>query len=352
MIAYGYSNCVACHVNPQGRSILTPYGNSIDEAQSLRAGEYTPGMGLSMWDGRVNQILRGYLSQSVTRKDKAVTKSEVVHFLSYQNATALTGDLTLAFGVDYRAPSETPSAVTPYYTTPRRDPWFLDYAYLKYAPVEGVAVMAGRDMLPTGINNTDAAQFIHARNALNNNERPVQVKAFWWTKSSFLSAYGYGANGDEVRAMRENGFGLLAETDLHSNRTVVGINLLNGRSDTADRQFASIYTRIGFAQKFGILTEYDHTWRRLGLVSGKPTVNQDAVLAQIFYLPMEWVAWYFGYEYLDVGGPSAFTENARAISGKLGLRLSRNFTLAASIRRSDKAHIATDVSQITLFAKF
>ena len=42
MIRLGYTNCSACHFTPQGGGLLTDYGKSIDEAQSLRAGEYEP----------------------------------------------------------------------------------------------------------------------------------------------------------------------------------------------------------------------------------------------------------------------------------------------------------------------
>ena len=44
MIRLGYPNCASCHVSPQGGGLLNEYGRGIDEAQSLRAGEYVPGV--------------------------------------------------------------------------------------------------------------------------------------------------------------------------------------------------------------------------------------------------------------------------------------------------------------------
>jgi hypothetical protein len=43
MVRLGYPTCASCHVSPQGGGPLNVYGRGIDEAQSLRAGEYRPG---------------------------------------------------------------------------------------------------------------------------------------------------------------------------------------------------------------------------------------------------------------------------------------------------------------------
>jgi hypothetical protein len=62
MIRLGYVNCAACHVAPQGGGLLNAYGRSIDEAQSLRGGEYAPTtsaiIGALSWNGRITEDLR------------------------------------------------------------------------------------------------------------------------------------------------------------------------------------------------------------------------------------------------------------------------------------------------------
>ena len=40
MVRLGYTGCASCHVSPQGAGPLTEYGRGIDQAQSLRGGEY------------------------------------------------------------------------------------------------------------------------------------------------------------------------------------------------------------------------------------------------------------------------------------------------------------------------
>ena len=47
MVRLGYTNCVSCHVTPQGGGLLNPYGKGIDEAQSFeRGGIWPPHQGI------------------------------------------------------------------------------------------------------------------------------------------------------------------------------------------------------------------------------------------------------------------------------------------------------------------
>src|SRR5262245_33241705 len=71
MIRLGYPNCASCHASPQGGGLLNEYGRGIDEAQSLRAGEYDAASaklpaGLS-FGGRFDQDFRVLLSDAVAR---------------------------------------------------------------------------------------------------------------------------------------------------------------------------------------------------------------------------------------------------------------------------------------------
>jgi hypothetical protein len=62
MIRVGYVNCAACHVSPQGEGLLSAYGRGIDEAQTLRAGEYQPTANAIIralsWGGRITEDIR------------------------------------------------------------------------------------------------------------------------------------------------------------------------------------------------------------------------------------------------------------------------------------------------------
>ena len=42
MVRLAYPNCSSCHIAPQGAGLLNRYGRGVDQAQSLRGGEYSP----------------------------------------------------------------------------------------------------------------------------------------------------------------------------------------------------------------------------------------------------------------------------------------------------------------------
>jgi hypothetical protein len=68
MVRLGYNNCAACHIAPQGSGLLNAYGRSIDQAQSLRGGEYQPTQNWFFqtlsWGGRITQDIRAIIQTS------------------------------------------------------------------------------------------------------------------------------------------------------------------------------------------------------------------------------------------------------------------------------------------------
>ena len=142
MIRLGYANCAVCHVSPQGGGLLTEYGRSIDEAQSLRGGEYRPSQNrlvtLLRARGAIVQDLRAVFVQQRAWTSHAPGTSVFRPRLQYRNLTS--------FGSTFRV-SAVVSAETEFVPRPalRYDPpampssLIVNTALVHYKPSESPA---------------------------------------------------------------------------------------------------------------------------------------------------------------------------------------------------------------------
>src|SRR5438128_9339597 len=93
MIRLGYSNCAVCHVAPQGGGLLNAYGRSIDQAQSLRGGEYEPSQNSLIqaldWGGRITQDIRAVIQEQATSTTNQPGTDLLRTRIMYRNATEL-----------------------------------------------------------------------------------------------------------------------------------------------------------------------------------------------------------------------------------------------------------------------
>src|SRR5438477_7466150 len=100
MIRLGYVNCAACHVAPQGGGLLNGYGRGIDEAQSLRGGEYSPSensfANALSWGGRITQDLRLVGQQTISTSTGQPSVGVLRSRFMYRNATELGGGFRLS----------------------------------------------------------------------------------------------------------------------------------------------------------------------------------------------------------------------------------------------------------------
>ena len=98
MIRLGYVNCAACHVAPQGGGLLNAYGRSIDEAQSLRGGEYAPTTNAII---RALELERAHYGRPALRRPGAV---EQFHKLSMARAVSRSVHVSQCDGIRPRLP--------------------------------------------------------------------------------------------------------------------------------------------------------------------------------------------------------------------------------------------------------
>jgi hypothetical protein len=324
MIRLGYAGCASCHYAPQGGGPLNPYGRGIDEAQSLRAGEYRPRQNdfvkAISWNGRITQDVRVVMVAAHQQAGQFRPR------LQYRNVT----ELPRGFSVHFAVTGETdpvPRPAREYDPAVRPESPLLNVALLRYSPKPGIEIAAGRDQLPSGVNMPNLGLFIKSRNHQGVYDTPVQVKANWSGKRHQVTPFAYGPSGYEASGDRESGAGTLAEYDvLGRGTTVVGMSYLRGGSDNGDRQTIGAYTRLGFGS-WGILAQHDVTDRtRQGLQD--LSFRQHASYGQVFWAAREWLVFSAIGERLDVEQP--FRERLAGGSFEVSARLTSVATVGVS----------------------
>jgi hypothetical protein len=351
MIRLGYADCAACHMSPQGGGPLNEYGRGIDQAQSLRGGEYSPSSSelaraLKM-GGRMTQDLRTIILEQGTWSAGRPAASLFRPRLMYRNVTVLSETVRVSATLTAESQSAPRPAVT-YDPMARPSSLFVNTALLHYRASPTVEVAAGRDQLPSGVNVPDLGLFIKSRNRLGYYDAPIQMKLFWNAKRFHVTPFGYRSSGNEPRGERESGAGTLAEVDLFGRqKTVVGVTLVHAGPDNGTRRTVGGYARLGFGA-WGILAEHDVTDRARDAL---PTsFQQSASFAQVFWAPREWLVASAIGERLRVEAP--FAERLAVGKLEVAARLSSHATLGVGARLQRNAATGRYTRSLVLQAAF
>ena len=297
MVRLGYTGCASCHSSPQGAGPLTEYGRGIDQAQSLRGGEYRAREA----HRRFTQDLRAVFQEQATWVD---TKAPNVFRprLMYRNVTELGKGFRVSGVVTFEGATALRPAKS-YDPAASSSTAFVNTALVHYRPGKTLEFAAGRDQLPSGVNIPDLAAYIKSRNRLGYYDSPTQLKMYWWGKRHQITPFVFAPGGNEASGDHESGGGTLAEFDVIGNqRAVVGTTILKGTSRNGDRQMVGGYARLGFGQ-WGILAEHDVTDRTRTAVARSFT--QNASFAQVFWAAREWLVLSTIAERLRVEAPFA-----------------------------------------------
>jgi len=311
--------------------LLNLYGRSIDQAQSLVGGEYTPWQNSVAEflndNGRITQDSRSVLQQQdVSTDSKAGTQVFRSRFL-YRNSTDLGKRWRFSatiMGENVPAPRSSFA----YESATRSSQTFVTSALLSYRMKPALEIEVGRDALPTGVNMADLSTFVRARNREGYYDTASQAKVFWWAKRYQITSYVFAPGGNERTGQHESGGGVLTEMDVLGNRrTVVGMNLLRGTSALEDRTLIGPYARLGFG-RWGILAEHDITDR--SLKSTKVSFLQSTSYGQLFIAAREWLVPSLVVERLRVQRP--YQEHLDAVKLEVAARISSQFTITIGPR--------------------
>lgn len=323
MVRIGYTGCAACHFSPQGAGPLTDYGRGIDQAQSLRGGEYHP----PDRPRRLTHDLR-FLIQEQGTWINGSRENTFRPRLMYRNVTDVSKVFRLS-GIVTVEGASAPRPTRAYDPATKPSTVFVNTALVHYRPAETLEIAAGRDQLPSGVNVPDLSAFIKSRNRLGYYDSPTQLKAFWWGKRHQVTPFVYGPGGNEATGDREFGGGTLAEFEVLGNqRMVIGTTLLRGSARNGDRRLLGGYARLGFGS-WGVLAEHDSTDRtRPALATGR--FRQQATYAQIFWAAREWLVLSAFGERLRVAPP--FEQRLNAGRFEVAARLAPQATIVLSSR--------------------
>ena len=323
MIRLGYAGCASCHVSPQGAGLLTTYGKGIDEAQSQRAREVPPSEAPPrrlLFDVRFvasSQVTR-LLAQSTDVKASAISAM-------LRSAVQVNARHRVSYAMGLESPlltRSTPGGATAKVVVPK--------ALWEYRPKEGVEIAVGRDLLPTGIGLPDPQTFIRNGTDARDTKYPTQVKAFFWTDRLQITPYIYGPGGDEPRAARHHGGGVVGGVDVWKHKAILGMTTRVASGDAVNRHSVGAYARLGFG-KWGILAEHDLTSRSVITAAGAAADSRHlAGHTQVFFAPKEWLVASLAAEHLVIDGISPV--HTYRLTPAVQTRLSDSLTLIFNMR--------------------
>lgn len=319
MIRLGYSDCVSCHVSPQGGGLLTAYGRGIDVSQSLRAREIPPS------DADTRRFLYDVRLVAVGQQAAALashTSSASSTFnLFARTSTRLSEHqrLTTTFGL--AGPPLGSSAQSGATVIVPKAIW-------EYRPKDGFELSAGREELPTGIGLPDPQAYVRRNTNPGTTAYPTQVKAFLWNKRFQFTPYAFGPGGEEDVRLRQWGAGALAGVNVWKGRAILGVSGVDSRSAAFNRRSMGAYARLGFG-RWGVLAEHEVTGRS-STETNVATTQYVAGHTQVFFAPYEWLVTSLGVEELTMHG--ATTGRAYRLAPGAQVRVSENLTVAFTMR--------------------
>jgi hypothetical protein len=324
MIRLGYARCSACHLAPQGAGLLTDYGKGVDDAQSLRGGEYFPP---EPWEtsrlrADIRLLTSGYMTEPSTTGARPAPPSWLRAYL--RNSVTLGSHNRLTGTIMMEAPAGDISLL--WETKPRVEMlggW-------EYRASDAFTLSVARDRLPRGVELGETRTYLQD---LDTDPYPSQVRMFITTNRFHVTAFAFAPGSQGMLERHTRGAGVLGEVLLAHSHLALGVSARRALEDATgggrlEKQTLGAYARVGFG-KWGVLTEHELTKPKL---AGQTTIGPDrwAGFTQFFFVPKEWlVTSIIAEQSNDVTEPRTRAFRWRP---EVQVRLSSNVTITASAR--------------------
>ena len=360
MISYQYPNCVSCHISPQGRGLLRPYGRGIDMDQSLSDADVTGALlgkilggdyGDGNWGGNFGPVTADVISTTRYNHEFDTNKTDPA-FAAVARMTVqfrARPELRVSTEVGYRDTPSRDVPLGPNLTSVGGDDFYLKKLAVEWRISSGSELVIGRDYLPLGLQIDDQTTYLLNLNRNGIYDYPLQMKYFQWTKKWLASAYVYAPTFDErLAASREWGGGFMYEYYLADN-LAVGVQSIVGSSDQAERGRVGAYTRWGISRKWTLLASADYT--RFWDVENatKTDGNQLTAFVQLFYHHTPWLV---SGATLNYAHSDFFAVGDDIFSARytLSARINRNLTIGVSATAGDTRRNLRSGQEGTVFA--
>jgi hypothetical protein len=323
MVRLGYSRCDACHFAPQGAGLLTDYGKGIDEAQSLRRGEYRPPSAAPL----LRYDLRLLTSAASITSENAADRPTPPAWLRGYARTSMTAGAHNRFSSTVFLESPHGAVERLWQSRPAIDAT----AAWELRPLKSLTLAVARDRLPRGVELGITRTVLDE--AWNGDRLPTQLKAVVSSDRIELTGYVSAPGSGTGLEHRAYGSGALGAVHLFNGHLVLGSSARRSTSDLEDQWSGGGYTRLGTGT-WGVLSEHELA-HRTRTADPLARSRRYAGYTQFFVAPREWlVASFIGEQVVENGQPDfRWRPEVQA-------RLTSHITVSAGVRQE----LAPDLS--------
>jgi len=308
----GYVSCSACHYDPTGGGVLTPYGQGVQSAMAL-----FPGDGPADSDGkRINQGVQARvlgLNPSGQRANPFLMQADYL------------GDafITKTIHMDVQLGPNLQQGISSIATIPSGwDGLVVRRALVTDDLESGDSIEVGRDEPASGLNIDDHTALLRSANRRGIYDYPTQLRYIRQTEQYQLMPYFLAPSYEESNANQEYGGGARAEY-LLNNSNSVGLGGQFANAPAQSRVTANAFARLSHDHWNGLAAEYVFNHYSVH-DSGTSFAQHDLYLKPYIAVP-EWIETGFVMEYLNVASP--FEENVFQYGPSVNIRLYRMVSL-------------------------